>query len=126
MALSGAIGDGSTGGDYLVKIQGLGTGGEDGVGSLFSLHDLDQRPRAIHQPQPVLTAALRKKMPAKVTVLFIVDQTGRVQNPTVQSASDPAFEAAVLQALKQWKFEPGKRGGEAVRFRMRQPFTFEG
>jgi protein TonB len=94
--------------------------------SLFSLNDLDQKPRVVHQPQPVLTAALRKKMPAKVTVLFIVDQNGRVENPIVQTSSDPAFEAAVLSAIKQWKFEPGKRDGQAVRSRMRQPFQFEG
>jgi protein TonB len=118
MALNAGMGDGALGGDFVVKIQGLGGAG-DGIDSLFSLNDLDQ-------PQPVLTAALRKKMPAKVTVLFIVDQNGRVENPIVQTSSDPAFEAAVLSAIKQWKFEPGKRDGQAVRSRMRQPFQFEG
>lgn len=125
MALSAGMGDGALGGDFVVQIQGLGGGG-DGIDSLFSLNDLDQKPRAVHQPQPVLTAALRKKMPAKVTVLFVVDQNGRVENPIVQSSSDPAFEAVVLAAIKQWKFEPGKRDGQAVRSRMRQPFQFEG
>jgi protein TonB len=125
LALSGGIGEGSIGGDFAVKIQGLGSG-EDAIGQLFSLNDLDQRPRVIHNPGPVLTAALRKKMPANVTVLFVVDQNGRVENLVVQSSTDPAFEAAVLAAVKQWKFEPGKRGGNAVRSRMRQPFKFEG
>ncbi|MBL8730365.1 MAG: energy transducer TonB [Planctomycetes bacterium] len=125
MALNAGMGDGALGGDFVVKIQGLGGVGE-GVDALFSLNDLDQKPRAVHQPQPVLTAALRKKMPAKVTVLFIVDQSGRVESPIVQSSSDPAFEAAVLSAIKQWKFEPGKRDGQPVRSRMRQPFQFEG
>jgi protein TonB len=58
-------------------------------------------------------------------VVFTVDQQGRVENPVVQSASDPAFEQPVLAAIKQWKFEPGKRSGKAVRFRMRQPFSFQ-
>lgn len=125
MALNAGMGDGALGGDFVIQIQGLGGAGE-GIDSLFSLNDLDQKPRAIHQPQPVLTAALRKKMPAKVTVLFIVDQSGRVESPIVQTSSDPAFEAAVLSAIKQWKFEPGKRDGQPVRSRMRQPFQFEG
>ncbi len=125
MALSAGMGAGGLGGDFAVKLPGLEVGGA-GMQSLFSLGDLDQKPRAIHQPQPVLTAALRKKMPASVVVVFVVDQSGRVENPVVQSSSDPAFEAAVLAAIKQWKFEPGKRGGQSVRSRMRQPFQFEG
>lgn len=125
MALNAGMGDGAIGGDFVVQIQGLGGAGES-MESLFSLADLDQKPRAVHQPQPVLTAALRKKMPANVIVLFIVDQSGRVESPIVQSSSDPAFEAAVLAAIKQWKFEPGKRDGQPVRSRMRQPFQFEG
>jgi protein TonB len=47
-----------------------------------------------------------------------------VENPLVQSSSNPAFEAPALAAVKQWKFEPGKRNGEPVRFRMRVPITF--
>jgi protein TonB len=73
----------------------------------------------------VLTAALRKRLPATVNVLFVVDEGGRVENPIVQNSSDPQFEAAALAAIRQWKFEPGKRGGKPVRFRMRQPFTFK-
>lgn len=126
MALNASFGDGGLGGEFAVPIPGLGGGGDEAIESLFSLNDLDQKPRALHQPQPVLTAALRKKLPAKVTVLFVVDQQGRVQNPIVQSSSDPSFEAAVLQAIQQWKFEPGKRDGQPVRSRMRQPFQFEG
>jgi protein TonB len=42
----------------------------------------------------------------------------------VQSSSDPVFEAPSLAAVKQWKFEPGKRNGKPVRFRMRVPITF--
>ena len=33
-------------------------------------------------------------------------------------------EKPALAAIKQWKFEPGKRSGQPVRFRMRVPITF--
>lgn len=112
-------------GDFAVRIAGVGAGTDKGTDELFSLGDLDQKPRAIFQQQPTLTAALRKKVPATVHVVFTVDQAGRVENPVVQSASDPAFEAPVLAAIKQWKFEPGRRGGQPVRFRMRQPMSFQ-
>ena len=113
-------------GDFAVKIAAIGGGGTAGGGDeLFSLADLDQKPRALVQREPVLTAALRKKLPATVHIVFVVDAAGRVEEPRVQSASDPAFEAPALAAIRQWKFEPGRRGGQPVRFRMRQPMTFQ-
>ena len=90
----------------------------------FSLADLDQRPRPIHQPGPAVDAAMAQRTPARVYVLFVVDKTGRVRDPSVQRSTDPAFERAAVSAVKQWKFEPGRRKGEAVRFRMRVPITF--
>lgn len=126
VALNASLGGGGLGGELVVPLPALGGGDLGGLESLFSLNDLDQPPRPLHQPQPVLTAALRKKLPARVTVLFVVDQQGRVQNPVVQSSSDPAFEATVLHAAQQWKFEPGMRQGQPVRSRMRQTFQFEG
>jgi protein TonB len=78
----------------------------------------------VFQPSPTLSEALRKKRPATVYVLFAVDQKGRVVDPIIQSSSDPAFERPALQAVKQWRFEPGKRNGKPVRFRVRQPLTF--
>jgi protein TonB len=125
MALNPGMGGLDSAGDFAIKIAGAGGGGDKGVDELFSLADLDQKPRPVFQQQPTLNALLKKKLPGNVVVVFTVDQQGRVENPVVQSASDPAFEQPVLAAIKQWKFEPGKRSGKAVRFRMRQPFSFQ-
>jgi protein TonB len=126
LALNVGMG-GGIGGDFAVKLQvdtkaAAGAGGGDEA--LFSLSDLDQKPRAIFQPSPSIAPKLRKKTPATVYVIFTVDPRGRVENPLVQSSSNPEFDAAALAAVKQWKFEPGKRGGQSVRFRMRVPITF--
>jgi protein TonB len=47
-----------------------------------------------------------------------------VQRATVQKSSHPAFEAPALTAVGKWRFEPGKRKGESVAFKMRVPITF--
>lgn len=110
------------GGDFDVK---LNVAGGDGEGNgLFSIADLDQRPRPKSQQPPVHTAKTRKRAPGKVYIIFIVDENGRVVNPTVQSSTDPVFERPALAAVKKWTFEPGKRQGKPVRFRMRVPITF--
>jgi protein TonB len=120
---------GGVGGDFEVRLPvGGAAGGEGGDGKdvdqLFSMSDLDQKPRVIYQPSPQTSSQLQKLAPATVTIVFVVDQRGRVENPVVQTSSNPAFEAAAIAAVKQWKFEPGKRNGEPVRFRMRVPITF--
>ncbi|MCY3000609.1 MAG: energy transducer TonB [Planctomycetota bacterium] len=122
----GTGGDGLVG-DFAVKLSSAGPGqsqSNEEVEALFSLADLDQAPRVIYQPGPTLTAEIRKKAPGTVYVLFIVDVNGRVEGPIVQKSTDPVFDKAALNAVKQWKFEPGKRKGQAVRFRMRVPITF--
>ncbi|MFA5238773.1 MAG: TonB family protein [Phycisphaerae bacterium] len=125
IALNPTFGEGMMGGDFVVK---LNTGGADGrsndVDALFSITDLDQQPRAIYQPSPVLNRDVREKAPGKVYIVFVVDKQGRVENPIVQKSSDIVFEKPAMAAVKQWKFEPGKRNGEPVRFRMRVPITF--
>jgi protein TonB len=124
IALGDGLAEGLMSGDFIAKLTTAGAGREQEIDRLFSLADLDQEPRVLYQPSPLLDAAARKQTPGSVTVLFVVDQRGRVENPVVQKSSDPALEKAALGAVKQWKFEPGKRNGEPVRFRMRVPITF--
>jgi protein TonB len=98
--------------------------GGQGGGSSFGLEDLDQKPRAIYQASPILDAKLRKRAPGRVDVVFEVDERGRVKGPKVWTSSDPIFERSALTAVSQWKFEPGKRNGKPVTFRMRVTITF--
>lgn len=123
MALNPGFSDGWMQGDFAVKLNTVVSDSKD-VEALFSISDLDQQPRVIYQPGPILTKEVRQKAPGTVYIIFVVDQQGRVENPIVQKASDPAFEKPAINAVKQWKFEPGKRNGQPVKFRMRVPFTF--
>ena len=124
LALNVGLGDGLSGGDFAVRLQSAFSSGESMEG-LFSLADLDQQPRAIHRPSPILDTNLRRKVPAEVNILFVVNADGLVENPIVQGSSDPDFERVALNAVRQWRFEPGKRNGQPVRFRMRVPIKFQ-
>jgi protein TonB len=123
LALNPGFGGGFMEGDFAVKLNNVAAEGGD-VDALFSISDLDQKPRVIYQPSPMLTKEVRRKAPGTVYIVFIVDQNGRVVDPRVQKSTDPVFERPALSAVKQWKFEPGKRKGQPVRFRMRVPITF--
>ncbi|MHC4261602.1 MAG: energy transducer TonB, partial [Planctomycetota bacterium] len=52
------------------------------------------------------------------------DEKGRVSQAKVQTSSHPVFERPALTAIRQWRFEPAKRNGETVSFRLRQEFKF--
>ena len=124
LALSpGGFGDGAFGGEFAVSLSNVAASSENAQ-ELFSMADLDQKPRVIYQPGPKMSAKMRQKTPGTVYVIFIVDERGRVGKPNVQKSSDQIFERAALSAVRQWRFEPGKRNGKSVRFRMRVPITF--
>ncbi|MCS7049918.1 MAG: energy transducer TonB, partial [Verrucomicrobiae bacterium] len=92
---------------------------------IFSLGDLDQKPRVIFQIPPVYPPELRSRgVQGTVYVTFVVDRTGRVVNPSIEKSTDPRFERPALDAVKQWRFEPGMRNGQEVQFKMRVPITF--
>lgn len=110
-------------GDFGSKLKSLSPD-KGNMEALFSLSDLDQKPRAIFQPSPVLDDRVRRSGPGKVYVIFIVNTRGEVENPMVQKSTNPVFEKPALAAIKKWKFEPGKRNGKPVPFRMRVPIVF--
>ena len=125
----GTGGAGGFGGDFAVNlgaaIKQASETTEEADG-LFSVGDLDQKPRVIAQSSPVVPAALKKLQSDNVTVqvIFVVNQQGRVEEPKVRRSNNSAFDQVAINCVKSWKFEPGKRNGEPVRFRMMAPITF--
>lgn len=86
---------------------------------------LDNSPRARAQAAPIYPGEARRQgRSGEVLVEFVVDEEGRVLNPRVVRSSDAVFESATLNAVSKWRFEPGRKGGKPVRFRMAAPVRF--
>ncbi len=126
LALNPGTGGDGMGGDFGVRLLTAAEGKtQENADAIFSISDLDQTPRVVYQPSPEYPADMkRKKMQGTVHILFLVDAAGSVQNPIVQKSTHPAFERPALQAVRKWRFEPGKRNGQAVQFKMKVPVTF--
>ena len=87
--------------------------------------DLDNVPHARLQTAPVYPVdAKRAGLSGEVLVEFSVDETGVVFEPRVVRSSDRVFEESALRAVARWRFEPGKRSGRPVRFKMSVPIVF--
>lgn len=92
---------------------------------IFSPSSLDSAPRTrVQPPMPYPHEARRAGMTGTVTVEFMVDETGRVYEARALDSSDRIFEAAALAGVSKWRFEPGRRDGKIVRFRMAVPIVF--
>ncbi len=86
---------------------------------------LDNAPRTRSQVSPVFPPEKRRLGErGEVWVEFEVDERGAVHNPRVTKSSDRAFEEPTLRAVAKWRFEPGKRDGQIVAFRMSVPVIF--
>lgn len=91
----------------------------------FDVADLEKRPEPVSQVAPTYPEALRKaKVEGVVTLIFILDETGRVEDPRVENSSRPEFEKPALDAIRKWRFSPGQKDGQAVRTYIRVPLRF--
>lgn len=73
---------------------------------------------------PKLTTRIEPKYPSvpedqkiegTVVLSLEINKDGMAENVKIVRTLAPMFDESAIDALKQWKFEPGKRNGEAVR-----------
>lgn len=119
----------------------VGTGGALAMGNLasslategaandlaaFSVADLDKAPVLVASVSPEYPRDLRKaKVEGSVVLVFLLDESGRVDDARVETSSRPEFERPAIDAVKKWKFKPGEREGAAVKTHMRLPIKFK-
>jgi protein TonB len=102
-----------------------GTSFGKGIGNLFDINNLDQRPVARVQPGPQYPYEMsRAGINGEVVVEFIINTNGDVIQTQVVRSSHREFEVNALQAVQKWKFRPGRKGGRPVNVRVSQLLEF--
>jgi protein TonB len=73
------------------------------------------KPAVIRKVEPRFPPAFSRAVTnATVVVQCVIDRNGDIQNMQIMHSSFPPFNDAVLTALQQWKFAPGKLHGQPV------------
>ncbi len=91
----------------------------------FSMKELDSPPKALTRKSPAYPAELRAAgIEGSVVVSLVIDSTGVVREAKVEKSTHHDFELAALEAVTQWKFEPGRKGGRQVNTRVSQVLQF--
>jgi protein TonB len=89
--------------------------------------NVEVAPRATERTAPTFPARARSlNQTGRVTLSFVVDVDGSVQDVYVVEATPPGvFDDAAVEAVESWRFEPGRHEGAPVAVRVRQTLVFE-
>jgi TonB family protein len=72
-------------------------------------------PRLIKDVKPGYTAdAMRRGVNGALLLRCVVDRDGVPRHIEIIESLDDGLDRASLEVLKQWRFEPGQKNGEAV------------
>lgn len=94
--------------------------------SSLPMGELDHPPTSTVRKAPAYPAALRAAgIQGSVVVSFVIDTEGKVQDARAVQSTHHDFEEAAIAAIKEWQFEPGRKGGRAVNTRVSQQLRFE-
>ena len=114
-----------TGGAMAMAGFAAGDGVAEQMAQALDISDLDQPPSVVSSVPPNYPPALRRAgVEGTVVLVFVLNETGRVEDARVESSSHPEFEPPALDAVRRWRFRPGEKDGEAVRTYMRLPIRF--
>jgi TonB family protein len=85
---------------------------------------VDSLPRAVERVRPRWPADASGPGPVEVRVLVLVDENGSVADARPRSPRPP-FDAAAVEAVLRWRFQPARRAGQPVRVWVEVPVRFE-
>ncbi|WP_219218299.1 energy transducer TonB [Variovorax boronicumulans] len=83
-------------------------------------------PVPLRRPAPVFPAALTESgIDGTVVASFFIDTQGVPETVRILRTPHPLFDAAVVEAVRQWRYEPARDAqGRAVRHQVQVPFRF--
>ena len=88
------------------------------VRSVYSADDKDVvAPVAVQQRVPKYPAAVNRPMSGILD--FVVDESGAVQTPIMQTGIDPNYDQMVTSAAKKWQYKPATLDGKPVKYTKR-------
>gem|GEM_PF-4101828 len=118
-AVGGATGAGAGAGTALPS-----GGGQSGV---YGEDEVDHRPVLTHRVEPRYPArAQARDQEGSVQLVFLVDPDGHVSDLQVTDGERvEVFGPAATTAVRNWRFTPGRKRGEAVTTRVRVRIQFK-
>ncbi|MGA2991389.1 MAG: energy transducer TonB [Candidatus Korobacteraceae bacterium] len=114
--LGGGIGSGTGTGVGSGKGPGVGPGTGGGIGGgVYRVGAGVSPPRVVYDPDPDYSEEARKaKTQGTVVLWVIIGPDGRPRDITVQRSLGRGLDEKAVEAVRNWKFEPARKDGQAV------------
>lgn len=71
-------------------------------------------PVALSQEVPPMPTDLASRAEAKLVLVVLIDESGKVTNATVKESAHPVYDRIVSQATRNWKYTPATRNGVPI------------
>ncbi len=112
----GGIGSGSGGGVGSGYGPGVGPGSGGGIGGgVYRVGGGVTAPRPIYAPDPDYSEEARKaKFQGTVVLWMVVGPDGRPRDMRVARSAGMGLDEKALEAVRTWRFEPGRKDGQPV------------
>lgn len=96
------------------------------TGEVFAAAKVDLQPKPTFMAQPKYPWVFRSAaVEGEAVVELVVDAGGKVHEAKAVSFTHQEFEAAAVEAVRNWEFRPGQKSGRAVNTRVRIPMVFK-
>ena len=83
-------------------------------------------PRVIYSPDPVFSEEARKaKFQGTVVLWLIVGVDGRTRDIRIQRSLGMGLDENAIDAIRRWRFEPGRKGGVPVAVQVNIEVNFQ-
>jgi len=95
------------------------------TGKFFLPADVNPLPMLKKRVSPRYPDRMRsRRVEGVVEIVFLVDEKGVPQEVQVATATSKDFGDAAAEAIRQWRYQPGKKDGAAVRVVLLQRLEF--
>jgi TonB family protein len=120
------VGSGSGGGVGSGRGPGVGPGWGGGIGGgAYRVGGGVTAPRVIYSPDPEFSEEARKaKFQGTVVLWLIVGPDGRPHEVGVYRSLGVGLDEKAIEAIRQWRFEPGRKDGIPVAVQLNVEVSF--
>jgi TonB family protein len=99
----------------------------DGASSVWEIKEVDQLPELTHELHPRYPETLRQwGLDGRVQLEYLISAEGRVDSTSIRvlQTTHPDFAASAVEAVRDARFRPARRGGKGVAVLVQQTIRF--
>ena len=85
---------------------------------IYTMLDSDVvMPKVIRQDMPTLSQTMKAQARERGIIEVVIDEQGRVSFAAVRSSVHPMYDASLLAAAREWRYQPASFAGKPVKYR---------